>query len=96
MSLRAVEYEVHGIVQGVWFRAHTQDKARQLGVVGWVMNTSQGTVKGEVQGRDAAVEEMKDWLATKGSPHSVIERCEFRNERELEALEYSSFSTKRR
>lgn len=39
---------------------------------------------------------LQDWLATKGSPHSVIERCEFRNERELEALEYSSFSTKRR
>lgn len=26
----------------------------------------------------------QDWLSTTGSPHSVIERCDFSNERELE------------
>jgi hypothetical protein len=26
---------------GVWFRAHTVDRAQQLGLVGYVMNTAQ-------------------------------------------------------
>jgi acylphosphatase len=83
-------------VQGVFFRAHTADKARQLGLVGYVMNTSKGSVKGEVQGAPPAVDEMKGWLRTTGSPHSVIERAEFGEERQLEALEYDTFSTRRR
>ncbi|KAI3427028.1 hypothetical protein D9Q98_006970 [Chlorella vulgaris] len=93
---KAVDFEVHGRVQGVWFRAHTVDKAKALGVVGFVMNTPQGTVKGEAQGEEAAVDQMKEWLATTGSPHSKIERCEFSNERALAALEYRDFSTRRR
>lgn len=36
------------------------------------------------------------WLSTTGSPHSVIERCEFSNEREVERLEYSGFAPRRR
>lgn len=31
-------------MQGVWFRAHTVDKAKALGVVGFVMNTPQVTM----------------------------------------------------
>ncbi|KAI7835490.1 hypothetical protein COHA_010608 [Chlorella ohadii] len=91
---KSVDFEVH--VQGVFFRAHTVDRAKSLGLVGYVMNTAQGTVKGEVQGRPEAVEQMKDWLSTTGSPHSVIERCNFSNERELEGLEYTQFSMRRR
>lgn len=83
-------------VQGVFFRAHTVDKARQLGLVGYVMNTARGSVKGEVQGAPPAVDEMRGWLRTTGSPHSVIERAEFGEERQLEALEYDTFSTRRR
>ncbi|PSC76567.1 glycosyltransferase family 32 [Micractinium conductrix] len=87
---------VHGIVQGVFFRAYTVNKAKQLGLVGYCANMPQGTVKGEVQGRQQAVEEMKGWLNTTGSPHSVIERCDFSNERQLETLEYSTFDVRRR
>ena len=83
-------------VQGVFFRAHTVDKARQLGLVGYVMNTARGSVKGEVQGAPPAVNEMRGWLRTTGSPHSVIERAEFGEDRQLEALEYDTFSTRRR
>ncbi|KAL4444208.1 hypothetical protein ABPG75_011945 [Micractinium tetrahymenae] len=92
----SVEFEVFGIVQGVFFRAYTTDKAKQLGLVGFCQNMPQGTVKGEVQGRRQAVEEMKVWLSTTGSPHSVIERCDFSNEREIESLEYSTFAPRRR
>lgn len=92
----AVEFEVYGVVQGVFFRGYTTDKARQLGLVGFCQNVPKGTVKGEIQGQKQAVEEMKVWLSTTGSPHSVIERCDFSAERQIEALEYTSFSTRRR
>lgn len=38
---------------------------------------------------------VQEWLSTTGSPASVIERAEFRGERQLEALEYSSFDKRR-
>ncbi|KFM24826.1 Acylphosphatase-2, partial [Auxenochlorella protothecoides] len=82
-------------VQGVFFRACTQEQARNLGVVGWVANTRHNTVKGVIQGESEALEEMKEWLRKKGSPHSRIERAEFTNERTLEGLEFDAFSTER-
>lgn len=51
----SADFEVYGRVQGVFFRACTVEKANTLGVVGWVMNTHYGTVKGVIQSarRDA-------------------------------------------
>ena len=46
-------------VQGVFFRSSTVDEAKKLGVVGWVQNTSAGTVQGQVQGKQEATEKMK-------------------------------------
>ena len=48
----SVDFEVHGRVQGVFFRACTQEKAKNLGLVGWVMNTPRDTVKGVIQIED--------------------------------------------
>ena len=39
MALVAVEYEVWGRVQGVFFRKFTHQKAQSLGLRGWVKNT---------------------------------------------------------
>jgi hypothetical protein len=47
-----VDFEVAGEVQGVFFRACTEKKAKELGLVGWVMNTPLGTVKGTAQSDD--------------------------------------------
>lgn len=38
-------------VQGVFFRKHTAQRATALGLKGWVMNTNEGTVKGECIGQ---------------------------------------------
>ncbi|XP_054963916.1 acylphosphatase-2 isoform X3 [Pan paniscus] len=54
-SLKSVDYEVFGRVQGVCFRMYTEDEARKIGVVGWVKNTSKGTVTGQVQGPEDKV-----------------------------------------
>ncbi|XP_077341676.1 acylphosphatase-2 isoform X1 [Lithobates pipiens] len=57
-TLKSVDYEVFGRVQGVCFRMYTEDEAKKLGVVGWVKNTRQGTVVGQVQGPEDRVNSM--------------------------------------
>ncbi|XP_025963949.1 acylphosphatase-2 isoform X2 [Dromaius novaehollandiae] len=54
-AFKSVDYEVFGRVQGVCFRMYTEEEARKLGVVGWVKNTSKGTVMGQVQGPEEKV-----------------------------------------
>lgn len=39
-------------------RKYTEDKAKKLGLVGWVMNTPEGTVVGQAQGDEAALQHM--------------------------------------
>lgn len=53
---------VSGRVQGVWFRASTQQQAVQLGVTGSAMNLPDGSVEVVACGEEAAVEALKQWL----------------------------------
>ena len=36
---------IHGLVQGVWFRASTRDEAVRIGITGWVKNLRDGSVE---------------------------------------------------
>ncbi|XP_010331904.1 acylphosphatase-2 isoform X3 [Saimiri boliviensis] len=90
--LISVDYEVFGEVQGVCFRMYTEGEAKKIGVVGWVKNTSKGTVTGQVQGPEDKVNSMKSWLSKVGSPSSRIDRTNFSNEKTISKLEYSNFS----
>ena len=47
-----------GKVQGVWFRAWTEQQARQLGLDGWVRNRRDGRVEAVIAGQEIAVREM--------------------------------------
>nr|XP_021207931.2 acylphosphatase-2 isoform X1 [Bombyx mori]XP_037875156.1 acylphosphatase-2 isoform X1 [Bombyx mori]XP_037875157.1 acylphosphatase-2 isoform X1 [Bombyx mori] len=47
---RALDFEVFGRVQGVFFRKYTKEQADKLGLRGWCKNTAQGTVLGHMQG----------------------------------------------
>ncbi|MGE0223976.1 MAG: acylphosphatase [Acetobacteraceae bacterium] len=49
---------IAGQVQGVGYRAWMVDKARELGLSGWVRNRADGTVEALISGDVAAVEEM--------------------------------------
>ncbi|XP_073410023.1 acylphosphatase-2 [Dendrobates tinctorius] len=93
-SLKSVDYEVFGRVQGVCFRMYTEAEGNKLGVVGWVKNTRQGTVQGQVQGSEEKVNSMKAWLSKVGSPSSRIDRTDFSNEKEIPSLQFTGFSTK--
>jgi acylphosphatase len=48
-------------VQGVFFRAETRDRARSLGLAGWVRNAPDGTVEAVFEGEDERVESMISW-----------------------------------
>ncbi|NWY68739.1 ACYP2 protein, partial [Erithacus rubecula] len=73
---------------------YTEQEAKKLGVVGWVKNTSQGTVTGQVQGPEERVNEMKSWLSKVGSPSSRIDKTNFSNEKEISKLDFSDFNTR--
>ncbi|XP_068948351.1 acylphosphatase-1 isoform X1 [Petaurus breviceps papuanus] len=90
-TLLSVDYEIFGKVQGVFFRKYTQAEGKKLGLVGWVQNTDQGTVQGQIQGPTAQVRIMQEWLKTKGSPKSRIDKAKFHNEKVIPKLEHKDF-----
>jgi len=49
---------VSGRVQGVWYRAWTQQEASRLGLSGWVRNRRDGRVEAVVAGEEQFVAEM--------------------------------------
>ena len=61
---RTVEVTVRGRVQGVSFRAYAEDRARRLGVAGWIRNEPDGSVAGHFEGEQDAVAAMVDWCRT--------------------------------
>lgn len=52
---------VSGNVQGVFFRDSTRQKAEELGLTGWVKNTSDGRVEAVFEGPTDEVRQMVDW-----------------------------------
>lgn len=52
---------VSGNVQGVFFRDSTRQKAKELGLTGWVKNTSDGRVEAVFEGPTDEVRQMVDW-----------------------------------
>jgi acylphosphatase len=55
------EVTVRGMVQGVFFRVETRDRARSLGLSGWVTNARDGTVRAAFEGDEERVRSMVDW-----------------------------------
>lgn len=94
-GLASMDFEVFGKVQGVFFRKHTQRRAFELGLKGWVMNTAQGTVVGQAQGPPAAIEDLKIWLQKIGSPKSRVEKASFKNESPIANCAFRSFDIRR-
>lgn len=58
----AFRFEIHGIVQGVWFRKSTQEKADELACFGWVQNTKSNTVVGEARCGKRMGPKFQEWL----------------------------------
>ena len=67
----AAEVVVSGRVQGVCYRAFTQEAALDLGLGGWVRNLPDGRVEAQVEGPRGQIEKLLDLLRT-GPPRSLV------------------------
>jgi acylphosphatase len=79
---------VSGKVQGVSFRYYTQKQAQKLGLVGYVKNQVDGSVKIIAQGEKPNLDKLKNWCFS-GSPYSSVKNVECISINESE--QFSSF-----
>lgn len=78
---------VEGKVQGVFYRASTKAKARQLSLNGLVKNQSDGSVLIEAQGAENNIEALIEWCKT-GPPTAKVENCKWEK---IKERNYSKF-----
>ena len=64
---------IEGRVQGVFFRAYTEEEALRRKVTGWVKNRYDGGVEAVFEGEKELVRAMVDWCHT-GSPSAQVEK----------------------
>ncbi len=70
MRVRAT-VRFRGRVQGVYFRAHCEEKSQSLGIEGYVRNVPDGTVEAVFEGEKHLVEECIEWNRT-SQPAAVV------------------------
>lgn len=70
-----VKIKITGLVQGVFFRASTKEKADSLGLTGLVRNEPDGSVYAEAEGEDNDLTIFIEWCH-RGPAHARVEKCE--------------------
>ena len=70
---------IEGRVQGVFFRAETQNTANRYHVKGWVINLYDGRVEALFEGKEEAVERAVLWCH-QGSAYSSVTKVEVKEE----------------
>ena len=90
--MKRVLLKVSGRVQGVFYRASTQQQAQQLGVKGYVRNLPDGAVEIDVEGENDAVEKLLEWCK-RGPQLANVTHIE---KQEIEVLaNYASFEIRK-
>ena len=64
---------ISGRVQGVFYRHSTREKARSLGISGWVKNRADGSVEVFASGRKEAIEQLAAWCEV-GPTNARVEK----------------------
>ena len=62
MKAKRLHVFVSGRVQGVFFRAHTREKAQSLDLNGWVRNLPDGRVEVAAEGNVEKLTALLEWL----------------------------------
>jgi acylphosphatase len=70
-----ISITVRGIVQGVFFRAHTKQVADALNLTGWVRNEYDGSVTIVAEGPEEKLKELLSWCK-KGPSGARVEIVE--------------------
>jgi acylphosphatase len=76
---------VVGVVQGVGFRWFVRERARRLGLAGWVRNLPDGSVEVAASGDAEKIELLRGELQ-QGPRGAVVDQLERLNERPVEPL----------
>ena len=66
---------ITGLVQGVFFRREMTDRARRLGVSGWVRNLPNGKVEAPAEGEKRRLDELIRFCHV-GPPGAVVRKVE--------------------
>ncbi len=66
---------IHGLVQGVAFRHHTRETARNLSLNGYARNLPDGTVEVLAEGEKPALKTLASWLE-QGPSHARVEHVD--------------------
>lgn len=75
--MKTVHVVVEGLVQGVGYRYSLRSVAERAGVTGWTRNRADGTVEAVLEGEDAAVDGVVEWMAA-GPPGADVTRSRVR------------------
>ena len=70
---------VYGLVQGVFYRASTQQQAQSLGLAGWVKNLRDGRVELVACGAEEILVKLEAWLK-KGPPMARVDHIDIQQE----------------
>lgn len=73
--MKKVTITIFGEVQGVFFRANIRDRAKELGLTGWVKNESDATVKILAEGEQKQLEKLVDYCRS-GHKLAKVQRVE--------------------
>jgi acylphosphatase len=71
-----IKCNVTGKVQGVWFRASTQDQAKALGICGYAKNMPDGSVEVVAFGEKDKVLDLFQWLK-RGPELAVVKEVSY-------------------
>jgi len=71
MAKVRVHLFITGRVQGVFFRASTQEEAQRHQLTGWVKNLHDGRVEAVLEGEEENIEPMIAWCQH-GPSHAVV------------------------
>lgn len=86
--MERLHIRIHGIVQGIFFRANAQSIASGLGLTGWVRNCPDGSVEIVAEGKKEKLEAFLGWCR-RGPEEAQIDKVE--QEWESAKNEFQSF-----
>ncbi|WP_347157444.1 acylphosphatase [Pontibacter chitinilyticus] len=81
-NTKRIAIRVYGKVQGVFFRASTQEKAEELGLTGFVQNEPDGSVYLEAEGNDEALQQLQQWVH-QGPRRARVEKVEVEEQEDI-------------
>ena len=78
--MKRIHLFVSGKVQGVWFRARTEDRAKELCLTGWVKNLDDGRVEVVAEGEEDILKKLIEFCKI-GSSESRVDNLEIKWEK---------------